>query len=111
MNEERTNKAFHSAIVVGLWMGVALAVRLFGMSHESLWWDEYTSHVYLDAPSLPEFLWEPTLTLTPLYYSLIFLNHINDSVFGLRLLSIIIAVTLPLVMPGQTHLRAARYVQ
>lgn len=118
MNEERTNKAFHSAIVVGLWMGVALAVRLFGMSHESLWWDEYTSHVYLDAPSLPEFLWlnrtlDP-LTL-PFYYSLeYFWNHyINDSVFGLRLLSIIIGLaTLPLVYALGRHIygRRAGYV-
>lgn len=118
MNTEKTNKAVQPALVVGFWIAISLVLRLFGITQESLWWDEYTSHVYLDAPSLLEFLWlnrtlDP-LTL-PFYYTLEYLwNHyVTDSVLGLRLLSIAIgAVTLPLVYSLGKHLygRQAGYV-
>ena len=102
MNRERLHKPLHPALVVGFWMVIALALRLFRITGESLWWDEYTSHVYLNAPSLFDFLalnrsLDP-LTL-PVYYTFeyLFTRYVHDSVFALRLMSIGIGLaTLPL---------------
>ncbi len=84
-------------------MTLALILRLIGIGKESLWWDEYTSHVYLNAPSLFDFLilnrsLDP-LTL-PVYYTLEYLwtHYVHDSVLSLRLLSIAIGIaTIPLL--------------
>jgi mannosyltransferase len=63
------------AVVAGL-MLLALALRLIGISRESAWWDEYSSLVHLNAPSLWAFLrdnrtYDPA-TL-PLYYAIEYL--------------------------------------
>ncbi len=95
-------------------MLIALLLRLFHITHESLWWDEYTSHIYLDKPSLLEFLrWNRTLDpLTlPFYYSLEYLwtHYVNASVAGLRLMSVAIGVaTLPLVYALGRHIYGHR---
>jgi len=118
MNGASTNKAFHPVVVVSFWMAVAFLLRIFGISHESLWWDEYTSHVYLDSPTLADFLWmnrtlDP-LTL-PVYYCLEYLwtHYVTGSVYGLRLLSIFIGLaTLPMVygLGRRIYGRRAGYV-
>lgn len=84
-------------------MTLALILRLIGIGKESLWWDEYTSHVYLNAPSLFDFLvlnrtLDP-LTL-PFYYTLEYLwtHYVHDSVLSLRLMSIAIGIaTIPML--------------
>ncbi|HOQ89661.1 MAG TPA: glycosyltransferase family 39 protein, partial [Candidatus Hydrogenedentes bacterium] len=83
--------------------GLALIPRLIGWSHESLWWDEYTSVVHLRAPTLVAFLGlNRTLdpATMPLYYALEYLwwHSIADSVNGLRLLSALLnAAAAPLL--------------
>jgi len=76
-------------------LAAGLALRLYRIGAESVWWDEFTSLTYLDAPSLWTFLklnrtMDP-LTL-PLYYSLEYLwyHHVGSSVHSLRWLSILI---------------------
>lgn len=103
MNRERLHKPLHPALVVGFWVLAALALRLFLITRESLWWDEYASHVYLNAPSLLDFL-RLNRTLDPLtlpvYYVFEYLwtHYVYDSVISLRLMSIGIGLaTLPLV--------------
>ena len=95
----------------------ALFLRLFGLHHESLWWDEYASHVYLDASSLREFL-SLNRTLDPMalpvYNTLEYFwnRHVSESVYLLRLLSVILGLAaLPLAYAlGRTlHSRQAGY--
>ncbi len=81
----------------------ATLLRLYRLEHESLWWDEYASHVFLDAPTLREFL-DLNHTLDPLslpvYFSIEYFwaRYAHDSVYGLRLLSIGLSLlTLPFV--------------
>lgn len=101
-----TNPQRKSILIYGclaLLMALALILRLVGIGKESLWWDEYTSHVYLNAPSLFDFLilnrsLDP-LTL-PFYYTLEYLwtHYIHDSVITLRLMSIAIGIaTIPIL--------------
>ena len=103
MDRQREHTTVHPALALAVWMLVALLLRLFHITQESLWWDEYTSHVYLGASSLAEFL-SLNRTLDPLtlpaYYSLEYLwtHYVHDSVLSLRLMSIGIGLaTLPLV--------------
>jgi len=83
--------------------GLALVPRLAGSARESLWWDEYTSVVHLDAPSLTEFLrLNRTLdpATLPLYYTLEYLwwQHVSAGGFSLRLLSALLnALAAPLL--------------
>ncbi len=96
-------KSIRVFVCLALLMTLALILRLIGIGKESLWWDEYTSHVYLNAPSLFDFLvlnrsLDP-LTL-PVYYTLEYLwtHYVHDSVLSLRLLSIAIGIaTIPLL--------------
>lgn len=97
MDRQRTHTTLHPALALGIWMLVALLLRLFHITRESLWWDEYTSHVYLGASSLPEFL-SLNRTLDPLtlpaYYCLEYLwtHYVQNSVLSLRLMSIAIGL-------------------
>lgn len=100
-NPQRKSIIVFASLV--LMMALALVLRLVGIGKESLWWDEYTSHVYLNAPSLYDFLvlnrtLDP-LTL-PFYYTLEYLwtHYVHDSVLSLRLMSIAIGIaTIPLL--------------
>ncbi len=98
-------------------MIAAAALRVYGITHESLWWDEYASHAHLNAPSLLEFL-QLNRTLDPLtlpfYYVFEYLwaHYIHDAVLSLRLLSIAIGVaTLPFIylLGKRTHSAGAGY--
>lgn len=96
-------KQYASCAIVSFWMIIALSLRLFHLTHESLWWDEYASHVFLDAPSLLSFLaFNRTLDplSLPVYYVLEygFFHYISESVVALRCMSIAIALaTFPVV--------------
>jgi len=103
MNTNPQRKSIIVFASLALMMALALVLRLAGIGKESLWWDEYTSHVYLNAPSLYDFLvlnrtLDP-LTL-PFYYTLEYLwtHYVHDSVLSLRLMSIAIGIaTIPLL--------------
>lgn len=93
-----------SGVLTGLALySLAVAVRLAGANGESLWWDEYTSVVHLDAPSLQVFLrLNRTLdpATLPLYYTLEYLwwQYAAAGVFSLRVLSALLnALTAPLL--------------
>lgn len=93
-----------------LFIGIGLALRLVGIHKESLWWDEYASHVYVDAPSLIEFL-KLNRTLDPLtlpaYYILEYgwFNYVSQSVVALRFMSILLGLTtLPFIFLIGRHL-------
>lgn len=88
---------------LSFWITMGLFFRLYGITRESLWWDEYASHVYLNAPSLLEFL-SLNRTLDPLslpaYFTLEYLwtQYVHDSVLSLRLMSVTVGLfTLPFV--------------
>ena len=78
-------------------------LRLWGLGAESVWWDEFTSLTYIDAPSLWEFLGlNRTLdpATLPVYYTLEYLWHhyVWGSVYGLRIFSVILGVvSIPLL--------------
>ncbi len=80
-----------------------LALRLYGLRAESVWWDEYTSLKYLDAPNLPAFLRiNQTLdpATMPVYDTFEYLwgRYVGHSVFGLRLASVVLGTFIILVM-------------
>lgn len=102
-------------------MAVGLAVRVAGVTRESVWWDEYSSLVHLEppaawrdsphfnrwnqqlfretAPSLWAFLKQNRTmdpATMPLYYTLEYFwhKHISDRPAGLRLLSILIGMAI-----------------
>ncbi|HEO72372.1 MAG TPA: hypothetical protein ENN80_14020, partial [Candidatus Hydrogenedentes bacterium] len=81
----------------------ALFLRLWRLSAESAWWDEYTSLTHLGAPNLLTFLnLNRTLdpATLPLYYAFEYLwaRGITDSVLGIRMLSILLGMlAIPLV--------------
>jgi uncharacterized membrane protein len=82
---------------------LALALRLYRIGAESVWWDEYTSVAYLDAPTLWSFL-KLNRTLDPatfpLYYVLEYLwwSWVSNSIAGVRVLSVILGLAaLPLL--------------
>lgn len=103
MNTKEKQHTIAGLFVLLLIMGIAVILRLVGITKESLWWDEYASHVYLNTPTLSDFLaWN--LSLDPLslpsYYSLEYwwTHYVHDSVLSLRLLSVLIGVAvIPLV--------------
>ncbi len=80
------------------WLGaaavvlLAFALRLAGMRGESLWWDEFASTMFLDAPTLGDFLARnhsvDPATL-PFYFTLEYWwwHHVCASVYSLRVLS------------------------
>ncbi|HPA40587.1 MAG TPA: glycosyltransferase family 39 protein, partial [Candidatus Hydrogenedentes bacterium] len=83
-------------LLAGL-LGLALGTRAAGIASESAWWDEYTSVMHLDAPSLGRFLslnrtLDP-LTL-PLYYTLEYLwwHFVSATLPGLRALSVLLSL-------------------
>ncbi len=106
-------------------MAVGLAVRLIGVTRESVWWDEYSSLVHLEPPAAwrdsPHFnrwnqqlfretapnlwaFWKQNRSMDPatmpLYYTLEYFwhKHISDRPAGLRLLSILIGMAvLPVI--------------
>lgn len=85
------------ALVLAGLLALALGTRAAGIGTESAWWDEYTSLMHLDAPSLGRFLslnrtLDP-LTL-PLYYTLEYLWHhfVSASLPGLRALSVLLSL-------------------
>lgn len=89
-------------IIIGILVAGTL-LRLYGLRFESAWWDEYASLVFLDAPTLAEFL-QQNRTLDPATLPLYFVleycwaHWVSASVYGLRLLSIGIGVAaIPLV--------------
>jgi len=78
-------------------MALALALRVYRLGTESVWWDEYTSLMHLDAPGLWDFLklnrmFDPA-TL-PLYYALEYLcwHFVSGSVLALRWLSVLLGL-------------------
>lgn len=75
----------------------AAVLRFHGLARESVWWDEYASIAYLDAPSFTAFFqrqltWDPAAF--PLYYFLEYLwwHHVDASAHGLRLLSVVLGL-------------------
>jgi|LSQX01.3.fsa_nt_gb thioredoxin-like negative regulator of GroEL len=83
----------HPAILLGMILLLAFALRIVHIDRESLWWDEYATHVHLNAPTLKSFLAQ-SRTLDPLalplYYSLEYGVHhyLCDHFLCLRALSI-----------------------
>ena len=71
---------------------LALGLRLAGMRGESLWWDEFASTMFLDAPTLGDFLARnhsvDPATL-PFYFTLEYWwwHHVCASIYSLRVLS------------------------
>ncbi len=77
-------------------VALGIIVRLYRITQESVWWDEYTSVMHLDARSLWEFLVRNrTLdpATLPLYYSFEYLwwHYIHPSIPALRMLSVVIS--------------------
>ena len=78
-------------------VGIGLALRVWGLGAESVWWDEYTSLMHLDASDLWSFL-KLNRTLDPatlpLYYTIEYLwsHWVSDSVLGLRLVSVFLGM-------------------
>ena len=82
---------------LALVLGAGALLRIWGLGAESVWWDEYTSLMHLDAPGLLDFLrlnrsLDPA-TL-PLYYSLeyLFYHYLSESVYALRLFSVFLGL-------------------
>ncbi len=84
-------------------LALAVGLRAYRIGEESVWWDEYTSLVHLDADSIWRFLnLNRTLdpATMPLYYSLEYLwwHYVSGTVTGLRWLSVLIGLAaLPLL--------------
>ncbi|MGC8737927.1 MAG: hypothetical protein ACP5UA_04670 [Candidatus Hydrogenedens sp.] len=82
---------------------LAFVIRIYNISDESVWWDEYSSLVHINAESLKEFLFLNPLydpATMPVYYILeyLFWHYVSPSVIGLRLLSILLSVmTIPVL--------------
>ena len=75
-------------------LGLAAAVRLHGLSNESVWYDEFNSIRYLDAPTVRAFLDEQQEyndEMVPLYFVLQYYwaRALGDAPANLRLLSIL----------------------
>ena len=66
-------KISHPAFLLGLILVLAFVLRVMHLEKESIWWDEYATHVHRSAPTLKAFL-ANSRTLDPmalpLYYSL-----------------------------------------
>ena len=78
-------------------MALAVGLRAYRIGEESVWWDEYTSLVHLDADSIWRFLnLNRTLdpATMPLYYSFEYLwwHYVVGTVTGLRWLSVLIGI-------------------
>jgi len=85
------------AVVVAI-LVAGFAVRMYKIDTEGLWFDEYSSYVFLDAPSLGKFLnLERTLdaAMVPVYFiaEYFWARLVGDSVLAMRLLSMLAGMT------------------
>ncbi len=76
---------------------LAIGLRVYRISDESVWWDEYSSLMHIHASSLREFLFLNPLydpATMPVYYVLeyLFWHYVSSTVIGLRLFSLLISV-------------------
>lgn len=76
---------------------LAFGVRIYKVSDESVWWDEYSSLVHIDTGSLKEFIYLNPLydpATMPAYYVLeyLFWHYMSPSVMGLRFFSILLSI-------------------
>ncbi|HNR33586.1 MAG TPA: glycosyltransferase family 39 protein [Candidatus Hydrogenedentes bacterium] len=99
---EQTSRRYTGLILAIILLG-GLALRLYGIRAESVWWDEYTSLKYLDAPSLPAFLRiNHTLdpATMPVYDAFEYLwgRFISPLPIGLRLASVAFGIATIAVM-------------
>ena len=82
---------------------LAFGVRIYKISDESVWWDEYSSLVHINSDSLKEFIYLNPLydpATMPVYYVLeyLFWHYVSPSILGLRLFSILLSViTIPVL--------------
>ncbi|MFM1919995.1 MAG: hypothetical protein RLZZ303_1629 [Candidatus Hydrogenedentota bacterium] len=97
MERERDITAGRSMAILLLLALLALILRCVGLAGESAWWDEYSSLVHLERPSLWEFLrfnrvHDPA-TL-PLYYSIEYLwsRVAGTSILAMRVPSLLLGV-------------------
>lgn len=86
-----------TALALLLILALAAALRLYRITQESVWWDEYTSLMHLGAPNLLSFLkFNRTLdpATLPLYYAMEYLwwHGVAASVTGLRGLSVLLSL-------------------
>ncbi len=103
--EEEKEKKYNIQILVYCFLIILLAfgVRIYKISDESVWWDEYSSLVHINADSLNEFLFLNPLydpATMPAYYIIeyLFWHYISPSILGLRLLSILLSIiTIPIL--------------
>ncbi|HOL18605.1 MAG TPA: glycosyltransferase family 39 protein [Candidatus Hydrogenedens sp.] len=83
---------------------LAFGLRIYNISDESVWWDEYSSLVHINVGSLKEFLFLNPLydpATMPAYYVLeyLFWHYISPSVLGLRFFSVLLSViTIPILL-------------
>ncbi len=82
---------------------LAFVVRIYKISDESVWWDEYSSLVHINSGSLKEFIYLNPLydpATMPAYYILeyLFWHYVSPSVISLRFFSILLSVmTIPVL--------------
>jgi len=105
-------------VTIALLMTMSLLLRLHGLHAESVWWDEYASLAFLNAPSLAAFL-EQNRTLDPATLPLYFVleycwaHWVSGTVYGLRLLGVgigVAAVPLVYALGARLYGRRAGYV-
>ncbi len=100
--KSQKSEVYYFACCVFL-IAIAMGVRIYRITGESVWWDEYTSLMHLSANSLKEFLFLNPLfdpATLPGYYILeyLFWHYISPSVLGLRIFSILLSVsTIPVL--------------
>ena len=74
-----------------------LALRLYRLDEQSVWYDEYISIVHVDKPDVGSYLdaqKAANWNLVPVYYALQYwwANHVTGSVIGVRILSILFGI-------------------
>ncbi len=98
-------KKYNIQVLLSCFLIILLAfiIRIYKISDESIWWDEYSSLAHINADSLSEFLFLNPLydpATMPAYYIIeyLFWHYISPSVLGLRFFSVLLSImTIPIL--------------
>ena len=92
-----------TCVVLAVIILVGIALRLYRISEQSVWFDEAISFAFVDKPDFTSYLQSQYVSnwnLVPLYYAFQYYwaNWVNDSIVGARILSIVFGMlSVPLI--------------